>query len=207
MLIQAAKTEVVRDGESESKKSLEMKIQLLEEELELKEKEFEKKLRTMRQEQERIKERYESMGGKSEAAKQVTLLETELQRTKTHYQKRIREAEDKYKYGLGKNIPAPKSSRSQASEKGNAVKDSELNEIKEQNERLIKERNILAQKVVTLESQNNQRRQSIPGSSPQKDEIKNMFYQPEESSSPSPSKPPIPSSNSNLNPFNLDNSN
>ena len=78
---------------------------------------------------------------------------------------------------MGKN-PVPKSSRSQVSEKGN--NDCELNMIKEQNEKLVQERNILAQKVVNLEAQNNQRRQSIPGQSPQKEntDIKNMFYQP-----------------------------
>jgi hypothetical protein len=61
---------------------------------------------------------------------------------------------------MGKT-PAPKSSRSQASEKGN--NDVELKMIKEQNEKLVQERNILAQKVVNLEAQNNQRRQSISG--------------------------------------------
>ena len=71
MLIQAAKTDVVRDGESDSKRSLEMKINQLEYELESQEKEFEKKLRTMRQEQERIKDKYQAMGGKSAEAKQV----------------------------------------------------------------------------------------------------------------------------------------
>ena len=69
MLIQAAKTDVVRDAESDSKRSLEMKINQLEYELESQEKEFEKKLRTMRQEQERIKEKYQGVAGKSEEAK------------------------------------------------------------------------------------------------------------------------------------------
>ena len=50
MLIQAAKTDVVRDGDSESKRQLEIKINQLNFELEAQEKEFEKKLRTMRQE-------------------------------------------------------------------------------------------------------------------------------------------------------------
>jgi len=45
---------------------------------------------------------------------------------------------------------APKSNRSQASNANN-----DLNELKDQNDRLVKERNILAQKVVTLEAQNN----------------------------------------------------
>lgn len=50
MLIQAAKTDVVRDGDSESKRQLEIKINQLNFELEAQEKEFDKKLRTMRQE-------------------------------------------------------------------------------------------------------------------------------------------------------------
>ena len=106
----------------------------------------------MRQEKERIKHKYQAMGGKSAEAKQAQLLEEELQKTKAYYTKRIREIEDKYKYGMGKT-PAPKSSRSQASEKGN--NDGELKMIKEQNEKLVQERNILAQKVVNLEAQNN----------------------------------------------------
>ena len=137
-----------------------MKINQLEYELESQEKEFEKKLRTMRQEQERIKDKYQGMAGKSAEAKQAQLLEEELQKTKAYYTKRIREIEDKYMYGMGKT-PVPKSSRSQASDKGN--NDNELSMIKEQNEKLIQERNHLAQKVVNFESQNNQRRQSIPG--------------------------------------------
>lgn len=107
-----------------------MKVSQLEYELEAQEKEFEKKLRTMRQEQERIKERYEGMAGKSEAAKQAQLLEAELQKTKAYYTKRIRELEDKYKYGMGKGAPAIKSSRTDASR----ADDNQLKEIKEQNE-------------------------------------------------------------------------
>jgi chromosome segregation ATPase len=152
MLIQAAKTDAVRDGDSESKRQLEMKISNLTYELENQEKEFEKKLRTMRQEQERIKARYESVQGQSAEAKQAKLLEEELQKTKAYYTKRIREIEDKHKYG--KAPAAPKSNRSQASNAG-AVTNDQLNELRDQNDRLLKERNILAQKVVTLESQNN----------------------------------------------------
>lgn len=55
MLIQAAKTEVVRDGESESKRELNHKVAQLELELEHKEKEYDKRIRTMRQEQERMR--------------------------------------------------------------------------------------------------------------------------------------------------------
>ena len=59
MLIQAAKTDVVRDNEADSKRDLETKIKQLNLQLEDKEAEFEKKLRTLRQEQERIKANYE----------------------------------------------------------------------------------------------------------------------------------------------------
>jgi len=48
MLIQAAKTDVVRDGESESKRELQTKIKSLEADLDSKDQEFERKLRTMR---------------------------------------------------------------------------------------------------------------------------------------------------------------
>lgn len=68
----------------------------------------------MRQEQERIKERYESIQGQSAEAKQAKLLEEELVKTKAYYTKRIREIEDKYKYGMGKAPAAAlKSNRSQ----------------------------------------------------------------------------------------------
>jgi len=66
------------------------------------EKEFEKKLKAMRQEQERLKAIYESKAAKTPEAKQVKQLEDELQKTKDFYVKRIREIEDKYKYGMGK---------------------------------------------------------------------------------------------------------
>ena len=168
-----------------------MKISQLTYELESQEKEFEKKLRTMRQEQERIKERYASVQGKSEEAKQAQLLEEELQKTKTYYTKRIRELEDKYKYGMGKAPAAPKSNRSQQSTAKPEQSNDQVNELRDMNERLVKERNLLAQKVVVLESQNNVRRQSIPGASPNQD-MKNVFYNPDTSlsSSPSPVKPP-----------------
>jgi hypothetical protein len=98
----------------------------------------------MRQEQERIKDKYQNIQGQSAEAKQAKLLEEELVKTKAYYTKRIREIEDKYKYGMGKTA-APKSNRS----------NSDLNDLREQNDRLTKERNILAQKVVNLEAQNN----------------------------------------------------
>lgn len=113
MLIQAAKTDVVRDGDGESKRELETKVQHLEAELASQDKEFERKLRAMRQEQERVKAGYEARAGNSGDSKMVKELETELEKTKAYYNKRIREIEDKYKYGMGKT--GPKSNRSHAS--------------------------------------------------------------------------------------------
>ena len=55
MLIQASKTEATRDGDQESTRLLNMKIEQLKIQLDNKDDEFDKKLRTMRQEQERIK--------------------------------------------------------------------------------------------------------------------------------------------------------
>ena len=70
----------------------------------------------MRQELERVKQNYESKSLKTPEAKQVKQLEEELQKTKDYYNKRIREIEDKYKYGMGKakskTSDAPKSNRS-----------------------------------------------------------------------------------------------
>lgn len=71
MLIQAAKTDVVRDGETGSKRELETKIGQLQYELEAQDKEFEKKLRVMRQEQERVKAQYEARAGNSGDSKMV----------------------------------------------------------------------------------------------------------------------------------------
>ena len=149
MLIQAAKTDVVRDGDSESKRQLEMKISQLNYELETQDKEFETKLRAMRQEQERIKANYEARQGNSADAKLVKQLEDELQKTKNYYNKRIREIEDKYKYG---NVGAKSSARRPSTSGPSAVGDSSA--LKEQNDRLLKERNLLAQKVVDLEQSN-----------------------------------------------------
>lgn len=99
MLIQAAKTDAVRDGESESKRELNTKVAQLELELEHKDKEFARKMRAMRQEQERMKAIYEERAANSGNMKMVRDLEDELEKTKSYYNKRIREIEDKYKFG------------------------------------------------------------------------------------------------------------
>jgi len=60
MLLQANKTEAIRETESDSKRELNERISQLNYELEQKDREFEKKLRALRQEQERIKSHYEN---------------------------------------------------------------------------------------------------------------------------------------------------
>lgn len=133
------------------------------------EKEFEKKLRTMRQELERVKANYESKAGKTPEAKQVKQLEEELQKTKDYYNKRIREIEDKYKYGMGKAkskaADVPRSSRSGVPEvpKSNrsAVSDTkDIQDIKLENEILTKNNRLLAQKVADLEHNRNLQRKA-----------------------------------------------
>jgi hypothetical protein len=50
---------------------------------------------------ERVKQNYDNKASKTPEAKRVKQLEEELQKTKDYYNKRIREIEDKYKYGMG----------------------------------------------------------------------------------------------------------
>ena len=137
MLIQAAKTEAATENEGESKRALETKVKHLEAQLESQDKDFEKKLRAMRQEQERIKEMYEARAGNSGDSKIIKELEKELEKTKSYYNKRIREIEDKYKYGRGGSAAraseAPKSQRSQKSDKSDKlqVDMAQLNTLRE----------------------------------------------------------------------------
>lgn len=107
MLIQATKTDALREDGTPGNRELQEKVRQLTYELEVKDKEYERKLRAMRQEQERMKLLYDQRAGQSEEAKQVAALEEELKKTKTYYNKRIREIEDKYKYGMGKAPKAP----------------------------------------------------------------------------------------------------
>ena len=75
----------------------------------------------MRQEQERMKQLYDQRAGQSEEAKQVKVLEEELKKTKTYYNKRIREIEDKHKYGMG---PKKDSARANSQTGGSNKSDS-----------------------------------------------------------------------------------
>ena len=138
MLIQAAKTDAVNDNESESKRELKEKINQLNHELETREADFDKKLRTMRQEMERIKAQYDQRAGQSAESKLVKQLEKDLEDTKNYYNKRIREIEDKYKYGKQSKVSGrdketvsepPKSTRSQQSEKKLAEVQNDLQKL------------------------------------------------------------------------------
>lgn len=87
----------------------------------------------MRQEQERIKAQYESRAGNSGDSKMVKQLEDELAKTKTYYNKRIREIEDKYKYGMGKKPESHRSGRAEAqrSDRVSQRTENELLELRE----------------------------------------------------------------------------
>ena len=99
----------------------------------------------MRQEQERMRQLYEERSGNSGDSKRIKELESELEKTKSYYNKRIREIEEKHKYGGALKKAASESHRSKD--------DSNLNDLRDQNERLLQERNTLAQKVAEYESQ------------------------------------------------------
>ena len=62
-------------------------------------KDFERRIRTLRQEQERMRQIYESRSANPTEAKKVNELEDELKKTKVYYQKRIKELEDRYRFG------------------------------------------------------------------------------------------------------------
>jgi chromosome segregation ATPase len=115
-----------------------------------KDKEYERKLRTLRQEAERLKEHYEAKKVATNEAKKIKELEQEIETLKTYYNKRIREVEDKAK------VTKP----------GTSDNSKLIQQFEEQIEKLTKERNLLAQKVVNLETQNNKRRQSFSGALP-----------------------------------------
>ncbi len=131
-----------------------------------------------------MRDQYEAKQGKGPDAKRVTELEGELEQTKLYYQKRIRELEDKYKYGgatVAKDKKDDKKDKKEKKDDGKKdIKDKKDDETKdkkaiihnledkvqgleEQIEKLTKERNILAQKVVNIETQNNKRRSSFSG--------------------------------------------
>jgi small-conductance mechanosensitive channel len=104
MLIAATQDAKKAEEDDSSKKQLQYRVKQLEGELEERDADFEKRLRSLRQEQERMRAVYENRAANPHEAKKVNELEDELQKTKTYYHKRIRELEDKYKFNAGKDI-------------------------------------------------------------------------------------------------------
>eukprot|EP00347_Sterkiella_histriomuscorum_P002106 403369452 len=178
MLLQAVK-ETSNNGKQQNSQDQD-RISQLEIELENKDREFEKKLRTLRQEQERMKQLYEKRQGQTPESKRILELEEEIQTTKNYYNKRIREIEDKYKFRIPdkeekKTVQSKPPTLQKGLKDNKQVKTSnkqpiiDITDNKQQEEmidRLTKERNLLAQKVVNLETQNNKRRQSFSGLQP-----------------------------------------
>jgi chromosome segregation ATPase len=123
-----------------------------------------------------VRDQYEAKQGKGPDAKRVTELEGELEQTKLYYQKRIRELEDKYKYGGATSAKDKKDDKKDKKEKKEKKDDDKKDKkdkkddekkdkkaiihnledkvqgLEEQIEKLTKERNILAQKVVNIET-------------------------------------------------------
>lgn len=131
--------------------------------LDEKDKDYEKRIRALRQEVERVKE--ESSGNKNTAeSKRIAELEKEIDTVKQYYNKRIRELEDKYKFKVPEKdkknagkAPLPKNADTLSPE---------VEQLKDKIEQITKERNMLAQKVVNLETQNIKRRNSLSGQQP-----------------------------------------
>ncbi len=107
MLIQATTEAKKTDDDDRGKKQLKYRIQQLEAELEDRDKDFERRIRSLRQEQERMRQVYEQRAANPHEAKKVNELEDELQKTKAYYHNRIRELEEKYRY-MGPPIASQK---------------------------------------------------------------------------------------------------
>ena len=97
-------------------------------------------------------------------AKRVQELEHELETTKTYYNKRIREIEEKNRFKapiVDSKKETSKAGKSQIKVppiKQEAPQSIDIKGYEDQIEKLTKERNLLAQKVVNLETLNNKRR-------------------------------------------------
>lgn len=96
MMIKAATEVKVPEGvdPAEHKRMCDM-VKKLEFELKQAEDDFDKKMRTMRQEQERMKGNYERRIQQTPSGKEVQKLNQELENTKNYYNKRIKELEAK----------------------------------------------------------------------------------------------------------------
>lgn len=101
----------------------------------------------MRQEQERIKQNYESKAVKTKESKRIEQLEEEIKTTKNYYMQRIRELSDKNGKNGKVSGRVPKSG---GSGRFDSTQD-DVNILRDANDKLMKERNLLAQKVVELE--------------------------------------------------------
>lgn len=163
MMLQA-----VRDTDGhEEVATLRARVKEVEVMMDEKDKEYERKLRTLRQEAERVKEQYETKKVATNEAKKIKELEQEIETLKTYYNKRIREIEEKAKYTTKPSASDKTSKPPKMVEQPQPTVDtSKIQQFEDQIEKLTKERNLLAQKVVNLETQNNKRRQSFSGALP-----------------------------------------
>lgn len=119
-------------------------VKKLEYELQMAEENFDKKLRTMRQEQERMKGNYERRIASTPTGKEVQKLNQEMETMKTYYEKRIRELDQKLP---GKK--PPKGEKSPA-----------IQSMEDEIQKLKKENAFLATKVASKELNNQKRRNS-----------------------------------------------
>ena len=99
MLIQATSEVKKSEEDDKSKKQLKFRISQLEAELESQDKDFEAKLRSPRQELERQRQKYERRAANPGEAKRVNELEDELIKQKSYFTNRIKELEERYRYG------------------------------------------------------------------------------------------------------------
>ncbi len=125
----------------------------MEGELDERDKDFERRIRALRQEQERMRQVYENRAQNPAEAKRVNELEQEVLRTKTYYQKRIRELEDKYKFkvNMGKveeGLSDLIENKPLKSERSSDGKKTESDKIK----KLTEDRDILAGRLVESQS-------------------------------------------------------
>jgi len=89
-------------------------------------------------------------------------LEKEIETVKQYYNKRIREIEDKYKFKVPEKDKKV-AGKAPATKNADLQVGAEVEQLKEKIEQITKERNLLAQKVVNLETQNIKRRNSLSG--------------------------------------------
>ena len=101
---------------------------------------------------------YESRAANPTEAKKVNELEDEIVKTKEYYHKRIRELEEKYRYGGAptqtKTRPTPDQTPQRPTEGPEVAQMQQLvSELEQQVDKLTKERNHFAQKLVLTQQQ------------------------------------------------------